>query len=202
MIATLDALLPFLESTTLVNALDVDHDGIVGSANGAAAARLKVPRERLAGRPLAALVAEEDREAAAELVAGSRKAALLHFVAVDGVEFPLCVHSIPHDLGALLLGEPDIRPSLRLGDDLFAISNELAVHGRERSRRIRHLTEDLVTHERSHWHLQRDQEVLPICMRCSRVRTKDGEWEDLARYLRRSTDFLSHSYCDRCALAQ
>jgi PAS fold len=199
-IIALDALAPFLESTLLVNALGVDHDGIINGANGAAALRLKIGSEQLVGKPLASLVAVDDQEAASDLVAGARTEALLHFTAADGGEFPLTVHAIQHNRGVLLLAEPDIRPSLRLEDNLFAIANELAVSGRERTRRIRFLTDELATHERSHWHLRRDQDVLPICMNCNRVRAVDGEWEDLGLFLRRSTDFLSHGYCDRCKL--
>ena len=61
-------------------------------------------------------------------------------------------------------------------------------------RRLDHL-------ESSFWQLTRDQEVLPICMGCSRVSTADGSWEPLATFFRTRTDFLSHGYCHDCATA-
>jgi integral membrane sensor domain MASE1 len=53
--------------------------------------------------------------------------------------------------------------------------------------------------ESSFWQLTRDQEVLPICMGCSRVSTADGTWEPLAAFFRSRTDFLSHGYCHDCS---
>lgn len=55
--------------------------------------------------------------------------------------------------------------------------------------------------ESSFWQLTRDQEVLPICMGCSRVSTADGAWEPLAEFFRSRTDFLSHGYCHDCGTA-
>lgn len=53
----------------------------------------------------------------------------------------------------------------------------------------------------SFWRLTRDQEVLPICMGCSRVSTAEGSWEPLAAFFRSRTDFLSHGYCHDCGAA-
>ncbi|HUP33596.1 MAG TPA: MASE1 domain-containing protein [Gaiellaceae bacterium] len=55
--------------------------------------------------------------------------------------------------------------------------------------------------ESSFWQLSRDQEVLPICMGCSRVSTADGTWEPLAAFFQSRTDFLSHGYCHDCGTA-
>ena len=65
---------------------------------------------------------------------------------------------------------------------------------RRTRRRIDHL-------ESSFWQLTRDQEVLPICMGCSRVSTADGSWQPLATFFRARTDFLSHGYCHDCGSA-
>jgi hypothetical protein len=51
----------------------------------------------------------------------------------------------------------------------------------------------------SHWHLKKIQEVLPICSVCHKVETGEGKWESLLNYFNDNSDFLSHSYCDKCA---
>lgn len=51
----------------------------------------------------------------------------------------------------------------------------------------------------SFWCIRRFQEVLPICMTCSRVRPGEADWMELADFMRKHSDFLSHSYCPECA---
>jgi len=170
----------------------------VSYANGAASARLQRTPEQLAGVPLVSLVIDSDRAAATDLIDGARDTAVLQFLAADMISFPLSVQMLRHEHGALLLGEPPMLPYLRLGDDLAAHANDLAVQSRERARRARNLAGQLAAHEQSHWHLPRDQEVLPICVVCNRVNTVANGWEDLAVFIARSGRFLSHTYCDQC----
>jgi len=194
----LDSLRPFLDGSVLVHALDLDRAGLVSYANGAAATRLQRTPEQLGGLPLASLVTDTDRAAAADLIGGVRESAVLQFFAADMISFPLTIQALRHPHGTLLLGEPPLLPYLRLGDDLSAHANDLAVQSRERERRARKLAGQLAAHEQSHWHLRRDQEVLPICMVCNRVDTVEHGWEDLAVFVARSGRFLSHTYCDQC----
>ena len=51
----------------------------------------------------------------------------------------------------------------------------------------------------SFWHLQKIQEVLPICMECGKVKTTDSSWEDVVSFLKNHSLFLSHGYCPECA---
>ncbi len=51
----------------------------------------------------------------------------------------------------------------------------------------------------SFWCIRRFQEVLPICMTCSKVRLGKADWMELADFMRQHSDFLSHSYCPECA---
>lgn len=51
----------------------------------------------------------------------------------------------------------------------------------------------------SYWCVRRFQEVLPICMTCSKVRLGANDWMELAAFMRQHSDFLSHSYCPECA---
>jgi two-component system cell cycle response regulator len=52
--------------------------------------------------------------------------------------------------------------------------------------------------QESHWHLRKIQEVLPICMSCQRVKTGDGQWDELIEFFKAHSNFLSHSYCPEC----
>jgi len=47
-------------------------------------------------------------------------------------------------------------------------------------------------------HLRKIQEVLPICMRCGKVKTADATWEDVLSFLKNNSKFLSHGYCPDC----
>lgn len=199
MSVTAGDLAPFLATTRLLHSIDVDRDGVVRDANPAALERLKADRDLLVGSTLVEHVVERDGRAALALLDGSSRSATVEFVAADMISFPLFVNALAHDHGVLLLGEPPILPYLRLGDDLAAHANDLAVRAREHGRRARQLAQEMAVDKRSHWQLRRDQEVLPICMGCRRVNTSDGGWEELDKFLARSSDFLSHGYCDVCA---
>jgi hypothetical protein len=50
----------------------------------------------------------------------------------------------------------------------------------------------------SFWHLQKIQEVLPVCVSCHKVKTGDGTWNDFVRFFHDHSDFLSHGYCPDC----
>jgi len=52
--------------------------------------------------------------------------------------------------------------------------------------------------DKSFWHLRKIQEVLPICVMCGKVKTSDSSWEDLVKYVRDNSRFLSHGYCPEC----
>jgi response regulator RpfG family c-di-GMP phosphodiesterase len=61
---------------------------------------------------------------------------------------------------------------------------------------LRAALEDL---QNSWWHLRKMGEVLPFCMECNKVKSAGAAWEDLAKYFRLNTAFLSHGYCPECA---
>ncbi len=60
------------------------------------------------------------------------------------------------------------------------------------------LQETLDTLKKSHWHLRKLQEVLPICVVCGKVKSAEAKWEDVHTYLRANAEFLSHGYCPDC----
>jgi PAS domain-containing protein len=108
--------------------------------------------------------------------------------------------------GVALMGSRRARDSQNLSEHLQALNNELAVLAREHARgereqrstaeELQRVVDEL--HE-SYRHLKRIQEVIPICMRCSRVKPGDSEWQQVAEYLREHQIFLSHGYCPACA---
>ncbi len=47
-------------------------------------------------------------------------------------------------------------------------------------------------------HLQRIQEVVPVCVTCGKIKTGDASWEPVLQYLKNHASFLSHGYCPSC----
>jgi len=108
--------------------------------------------------------------------------------------------------GVALIGSRRAGDSQTLSEHLQALNNELAVLAREHARREREQRSTAEELQRvvdelneSYRHLKRIQEVIPICMRCSRVKPGDSEWLQVAEYLREHQIFLSHGYCPTCA---
>lgn len=52
--------------------------------------------------------------------------------------------------------------------------------------------------DKSFWRLRKIQEVLPICMKCGKVKTTESSWEDVLTFLKNNSMFLSHGYCPEC----
>ena len=101
--------------------------------------------------------------------------------------------------GYAVVAEPPWDDERALAEQLAGVNAELAVLSREHTRQARALAE---AHQRladAHWHLKKISEVLPICMACRAVKTGEDTWEDVASFLARNADFLSHGYCARCA---
>lgn len=73
---------------------------------------------------------------------------------------------------------------------------------RQRERDLRAENEALrVAYEqldKSYWHLEKIQEVLPICMGCGNVKSEALRWEPVLDYLKANSTFLSHGYCPDC----
>lgn len=101
-----------------------------------------------------------------------------------------------------------------LRDALLRTNNELAVLARDResarsaleaarSELARLNTEQAATLaalDSSYWHIQRIQELLPICMECGEVKAADGSWQPVREFLMEHarSPFLSHGYCPAC----
>jgi response regulator RpfG family c-di-GMP phosphodiesterase len=47
--------------------------------------------------------------------------------------------------------------------------------------------------------LERMKAVLPICMYCQQVKTAEGDWQNMLRYLAQNSMILSHGICPDCS---
>jgi heme-degrading monooxygenase HmoA len=103
--------------------------------------------------------------------------------------------------GFALAGEPPHQEEAVLRDQLLELNNELATALREKERARRALQAAAEELDRSHWHLKKIQEMLPICMHCGKVRTAEARWESVAEYLKKNSLFLTHGCCPDCLAA-
>ncbi|HVQ36392.1 MAG TPA: response regulator [Pyrinomonadaceae bacterium] len=85
----------------------------------------------------------------------------------------------------------------RLPVDIDAV--QLAEENESLARDNQVLRSTIANFQNSYWCVRRFQEVLPICMTCSKVRLGKVDWMELAVFIRQHSDFLSHSYCPECA---
>lgn len=51
---------------------------------------------------------------------------------------------------------------------------------------------------RTHWHIRKLQELLPLCMACHQIYRPGEGWEPLVDYLARDGLLVSHGYCPDC----
>lgn len=198
-----------LETARALCLLVADGDGTIVGANDAACRRLGRTPDALRGTSLWSYMVASDAERLADSARtrqGGDEPALLNFVGPDGAPFTLRTRVDVRPSALVLLGEPLVEDEQRLSAELIALNNELAVLVREHARQSQLLArahaELEVTHRQlkeSHWHLRKLQEVLPICLRCHKVKTSEGQWDELAQFFREHSEFLSHGYCPECA---
>lgn len=184
-------------------------DGAILIGNDALARCLRVEKDGLRGKNVRDILTVSDASVLRREVAeGGRRDGeplLLNFVDADSHPFTLTCHLAVRPDSFTLLGTPLLEKEQALKDELLKLNNRLAVMNRENARRnkmleraheeLRKAHEDL---EKSHWHLRKIQEVLPICVMCSRVKTGEGHWDELIKFFKSNSDFLSHGYCPEC----
>ena len=190
----------------------VDEGGAIVEVNGAFAGHVGTAVDELAGRPLAEFLPDPD---AGRLrgwlgeVGPPPDPVRVNFVTTSGVPYTLrCLigrsgEPVP---GLRIVGEPETEGDRTAAEELLRLNNELATLARERARQQRELErtkrklsdafEELRT---SYWHLRKIQEVLPVCMKCGRVKGDGSEWQTVVDYLKDNEIFLSHGYCPPCA---
>jgi hypothetical protein len=173
------------------------------------AERLGSTPEALCGRSLWERLVEPDaRRLQDTLDSGARdiQPVLLNFVGIDGAPFTLRTSIDVQPDRLVLVGEPMVKQEEQLATQLLQLNNELVVLAREHARQGQvvaraHVELESVHKELtdSHWHLRKIQEVLPICMKCHKVKTGDGQWDELVQFFQEHSQFLSHGYCPECA---
>lgn len=197
----------FLEDCASVFFVVLGPDGAVVAANPALEERAGRP---LAGNSLGDVLVEPDaakvRQALENEEDPGHQPVLLNFVGPRSEPFTLRCWWGREGRMLRLLGElPEGTPGesasalLRLNNELAALSRENLRKSRELEAARQKLAETLRELKESYWHLKKVQEVIPICMKCQRIRSGDKSWDDVAEYFRQNDIFLSHGLCPSCA---
>lgn len=201
----LERLLRDSVSTVLV---ELGPDGDVAHANQAFALHVGVAVEAIIGRPLTEFLAVSETDRVMRWIGGASPPddfVRINFSGSEGTPFTLrCV--LEHRDGHLrLAGEPEAEDGSAAADEMMRLNNELATLARERARSQRaleharvELQQALDELQTSYWHLQKIQEVLPVCVGCGKVKANEAEWQNVVDYLAANEIFLSHGYCPSC----
>lgn len=192
-------------STVLVA---LDSDGDVADTNRAFAVHAGLSVEAIVGRPLTEFLAASETDRMKQWIGGAPLPddfVRINFAGAEGSPFTLRCLLERHDGRLRLAGEPEAEDGRAATDEMMRLNNELATVARERARNQRELErardelertlEELQT---SYWHLQKIQEVLPVCVGCGKVKTDEPEWQTVVDYLAANEIFLSHGYCPAC----
>jgi PAS domain S-box-containing protein len=199
-----------LNTSAGIESVVIDGDGAILAANPAFARHAGLNADDLRGRPLTGFLAvHEASRLSAWLTGGTEpplEGAPVSFVTAAGDPYTLRCHIERLGSGVRLVGEPDQEADASASYDLMRLNNELATLARENTRRRRELeraqlelTATLDELKNSYWHLQKIQEVMPVCMKCGRVKAGESRWDTVVEYLRSNEIFLSHGYCPTCA---
>lgn len=202
-----NVLTAFFARADSVHVVMLDRRGNIRWCNEALPRMLAVPRQNLLGHPLADFLVEQDRPSLQSRMEESRRfedPLRLNLVPQNQKPYSLDCHVDRQGDKILIVGE--IATEDRLHGELMDQNAELATLVRENARQRRELAranealqvalDDLNT---SYWHLEKIQELLPICMSCHEVKTAEGEWTSVVEYLQKHSLFLSHGYCPECA---
>jgi hypothetical protein len=103
------------------------------------------------------------------------------------------------------VGEPAIAEELALQTELNELNNQLATLARQNARKTKELAQAnarlesaLAELNRSHWHLRKVAEVLPMCLGCGKIKSSDAKWQDVAEYFHHNSLWVSHGCCPDC----
>jgi hypothetical protein len=152
------------------------------------------------GRAIDEVFADPDAQRLREIAA--RREALEHAVplsllAADGARQTIIARAST-DPALVVTGDLPHDDDRRYDEEVHRLNNELGVLTREYQRQARELRAALEARDRSFWHLEKIQEVLPICMDCRTVKP-GSDWTDLVSYLQANEIALSHGLCPTCA---
>ncbi len=198
----------YLNATSNVHFIALSPTGNIVSCNKVFADNLQRTMAELIGHNLSEFLTEESfvfLNGIVKVLEG-QESLLMNFVDPHDHPFTLKCNLEVRPDGYVILGAPPVEMEQALQAELIELNNQLSVLIRENERQSKALKkahEELENaHEdlrESHWHLKKIQEVLPICSVCHKVKTGDGQWDSLLKYLDENSNFLSHGYCDECA---
>ncbi|HSJ24871.1 MAG TPA: PAS domain-containing protein [Longimicrobiales bacterium] len=203
-----DELLHICNALQTVTYLEVDEQGDVMFANGSMLNLLDLASPEVIDQQVSRFVTEPDAATISGWLAGDRPPDgphYLNFVARGDSPRTLRCMILRLGTGLRIIGESDTGDNSTAAEELLRVNNEFATLTRELSRRSRELErtrgdleaalEELRT---SYWHLQKIQEVLPVCMGCGHVKGHETRWQSVVDYLRQNSIFVSHGYCPDC----
>ncbi len=197
----------FLHHSSGVLWLKARLDGVIIARNEAFQKRLRIPS--LDGALIWPLLTGPDAAILRQILdSGKREASdryQLNFVDRDQVPFTLACHIDIQPEWFEMIGEPVQEDETQLQRELIRLNNQLAVQLRENGRKTKALQRAKVKLEQalvelceSQRHLTKLQEVIPMCMRCGKVKTSESTWEAVVDYFQRNNLMLSHGYCPVC----
>lgn len=188
--------------------VEVNLDGDVADSNRAFADHAGLAVEAIIGRPLTEFVAVSETDRMKQWIGGAPlpdEFVRINFSGAEQSPFTLRCLLERHDGRLRLAGEPEAEDGRAATEEMMRLNNELATMARERARSQRELERARVELEQtleelqtSYWHLQKIQEVLPVCVGCGKIKTDEAEWQNVADYLAANEIFLSHGYCPAC----
>lgn len=188
--------------------VELSPNGDVTDTNRAFADHAGLTVEAIVGRSLTEFLTVSETDRMRQWIDGAPLPddfVRINFVGAEGSPFTLRCLLERHDGRLRLAGEPEAEDGRAATEEMMRLNNELATMARERARNQReleraraeleHTLEELQT---SYWHLQKIQEVLPVCVGCGKVKTDEAEWQNVVDYLAANEIFLSHGYCPAC----
>lgn len=191
--------------------VELDPDGNVTDTNRAFADHAGLAVEAIVDRPLAEFLPASEAGRMKQWIGGAPLPddfVRMNFSGAAGSPFTLRCLLERHDGRLRLVGESEAGDGRAATEEMMHLNNELATMARERARSQRELERARVELERtleelqtSYWHLQKLQEVLPVCVGCGKVKTDkadEAEWQNVVDYLAANEIFLSHGYCPTC----
>jgi heme-degrading monooxygenase HmoA len=199
----------FLTLSRSIHWLRASLDGVIIAANPAFERLLQEHGGALDGQSLWGRVTEADA-ASIQATLKSEDPHAEGLVLLNFVDRDRNVHTLESSLEVhrdsfVLVGEPVSGDTRALAGQLLELNNRWALLARENTKTVKELRrakEDLekavAELNKSHWHLRKIQETLPICMYCGKVKTGEARWEGVVEYLKANSLFLSHGCCPTC----
>lgn len=188
--------------------VELNPDGDVTDTNRAFADHAGLAVEAVVGRPLTEFLPASETDRMEQWIGGaplSDDFVRINFAGAEGSPFTLRCLIERHDGRLRFVGEPEAEDGRAATEEMMHLNNELATMARERARNQRELEraqfqleQTLEQLQTSYWHLQKIQEVLPVCVGCGKVKTDEAEWQNVVDYLAANEIFLSHGYCPTC----